>query len=101
MAMNYISVEAAKVIEDEIRKLIEGGEQTAKQILEEYRDDLHAVAKGLLEFETLSSADVKEILKGNQPHRESDDDPGLKVSAVPATGKPASSSGGEMKPQPS
>ncbi len=66
MAMNYISVEAAKVIEDEIRKLIEGGEQTAKQILEEYRDDLHAVAKGLLEFETLSSADVKEILKGNQ-----------------------------------
>ncbi len=100
-AGNFISADTTKLIEDEIRKLIEDGENTAKALLEEYKDDLHTVAQGLLEYETLTAADVKALLKGEKPVRESDDDGSNNISAVPSAGRPSSSSGSGMEPQPS
>ncbi len=98
---NFISVEAAKIIEEEIRALVEEGEQTAERILEEFRDDLHTLAKGLLEYETLSGDEVKSLLKGEKPRRESDDGGSNNISAVPTAGHSATSTDGGMEPQPS
>ncbi|MGE0240413.1 MAG: ATP-dependent zinc metalloprotease FtsH, partial [Parvibaculaceae bacterium] len=99
-----ISDETAKLIDEEIRKLIEDGERKARDILKKSRDKLHALAKALLEFETLSGDEVKLVLKGEQIQR--DDQGGSKkpekaASSVPVTGRPKGGQApGDMEPQP-
>src|SRR6201985_97859 len=53
----------AEQIDGEVRKLIDGAYQTAKQVLTKHRDHLEAIAKALLEYETLDGAQIKEILE--------------------------------------
>ena len=36
--------------------------------------DLHTIAKGLLEYETLTAEDIDLLLKGKKPKRPQDDD---------------------------
>ncbi len=47
-----VSPETMMKIDAEVRRLVKGGEDEARRILTERLDDLHAVAKALLEFET-------------------------------------------------
>jgi cell division protease FtsH len=76
----------AKLIDEEIRSLIQAGEATARKILTEKMDQLHAVAKALLDFETLSGDDVKRVMDG-LPVLRDDGEGGPKGPAVPATGR--------------
>ena len=99
-----VSEETARIIDAEVKRLIDEGYDTARRILTEKADDLEALAQGLLEFETLSGDEIKELLKGNRPKREdpSDDSSSTTGSAVPSTGsrkKPDQSDPG-MEPQP-
>jgi len=86
---NNMSEETAKLIDDEIRSLVEEGEQTARRILTERVDDLHTLAKALLEHETLSGEEVDKVLRGEPIVRASDDEDskGPAGPAVPAAGK--------------
>jgi cell division protease FtsH len=59
---NY-SEEVARIIDDEIRRIVEGSYEKAKEILENNRDRLEALAAALLEHETLDAAQVAEIVK--------------------------------------
>mgnify|MGYP006198534531 CR=1 FL=1 len=59
-----ISDETARIIDEEVRKLVEIGEETSRKILTKKIDDLHKIAKGLLEYETLSAEDISNILSG-------------------------------------
>src|SRR5262249_10558437 len=61
-----ISDATAKVIDEEIRRLVEEGEATARKVLNEHLDDLHLLAKGLLEYETLSADEVQALLRGER-----------------------------------
>ena len=61
-----ISDETARIIDEEVRKLVETGEETSRKILTKKIDDLHKVAKGLLEYETLSAEDINNILTGKE-----------------------------------
>ena len=93
---NNMSEETAKLIDDEVRVMIENGEQTARNILTEHRDQLDLVAKGLLEYETLSGDEVSNLLKGIAPIRTPYDDPAPtrgEGPSVPAVGKPRPSAG--------
>ncbi len=76
----------AKLIDEEIRAMIQAGEATARKILTEKMDQLHAVAKALLDFETLSGEDVKRVMEGLPIIRDDGSD-GPKGPAVPATGR--------------
>ena len=94
-----------KLIDEEVRDLIQTGEATAKKILTKRRADLHAVAKALLELETLSGEEVKKILAGGTINR--DDDEAKKKAArkpsssVPRAGAKRGTGGAEdMEPQP-
>ena len=58
-------------IDSEIRRLVEEGYNEATKILTEKRADLEALAKGLLEFETLTGDEIQDLLKGKKPNRES------------------------------
>ena len=54
----------------------------------EKRADLETLAKGLLEFETLSGDEIKDLLAGKRPVRESVIEPATpRSSAVPSAGK--------------
>jgi len=64
-----ISDETARIIDEEVRKLVEIGEETSRKILTKKIDDLHKVAKGLLEYETLSAEDINNILSGKDVNR--------------------------------
>ena len=69
-----ISDETARIIDEEVRKLVEIGEETSRKILTKKIDDLHKVAKGLLEYETLSGDEIKDLIKGIKPNRSDFDD---------------------------
>ncbi len=57
------SLEIAKQIDDEVRQIIETGKKRAKEILIQHRKALDAVAKRLLEVETLEREEYEAILK--------------------------------------
>jgi cell division protease FtsH len=100
-----LSDDTAKLIDQEIRSLITNGEQKARQILHDNIDALHRVAKGLLEYETLSGEEVQALLRGESIVRRDDNDgsKGPAGSAVPTAGrsKPREEpDAGGMAPQP-
>ena len=65
-----VSEATAKLIDEEIRRLVDEGEETARDILTARLDELHALAKGLLEYETLSADEIRRIIKGERIVRE-------------------------------
>lgn len=67
-----MSEATAKLIDDEVRSLIETGENTARSILQTKKDDLHKIAKALLEFETLSGDEIRGLLRGEPIVRSED-----------------------------
>jgi cell division protease FtsH len=76
-------------IDTEIRRFVEDGYNHATKILTEKRADLEALAKGLLEYETLTGDEIQDLLKGKKPNRESVLEPTApRTSAVPPAGKP-------------
>jgi cell division protease FtsH len=101
-----ISEETSRKIDHEVRRLVDEGYDEAQRILTENKDELEALAQGLLEFETLSGEEIKDLLKGKRPVREdpSDDSQSQpRTSAVPSTGaKPRPGKGGDtgLEPQP-
>src|SRR5579884_1865022 len=99
-----ISEETAQLIDAEVRRLVEAGYAEATQILTAKRADLEVLAKGLIEFETLSGDEIKDLLEGRRPVRERVIEPaGPRSSAVPPAGKPRQRPGsptGEVAPQP-
>jgi cell division protease FtsH len=95
-----ISGATAKLIDEEIRRLIEEAELKARTILTEHLDDLHTVAKALLEYETLSGDEVKALLRG-EPIRVGGEDSSGPVpprSSVPSSGAPARGDSGRPRP---
>src|ERR1700674_4677338 len=90
-----VSEATAKVIDEEIRRIVDEGEQTARDILTARLDELHALAKGLLEYETLSAEEIRRIIKGERIVRESSTGPAAedprpgRRSSVPPSGRPA------------
>jgi cell division protease FtsH len=84
----HMSDETAKLIDEEVRLLIEAGEAKAREILTTYEKEWEAVAQALLEFETLTGDELRDLMEGKQPIRPDDSGPAApKASGVPAAGK--------------
>jgi cell division protease FtsH len=96
-----LSDATAHLIDQEIRRFVEQGESAARTILTENLDDLHIVAKALLEYETLSGDEVKGLLRGEPIKRNDTDAPSnpRKRSSVPPSGAQPKSPGG-LTPEP-
>jgi cell division protease FtsH len=54
-----ISEETSRKIDHEVRRLVDEGYDEAQRILTEHKDELEALAQGLLEFETLNGEEIK------------------------------------------
>ncbi|MFK8018429.1 MAG: ATP-dependent zinc metalloprotease FtsH [Pseudomonadales bacterium] len=68
----HFSGETAKVIDEEIRSIIDGCYKTAEKILEENADKLHAMADALMLYETIDSNQIDDIMEGREPREPAD-----------------------------
>jgi len=98
---SHISEETSKKIEEEVRKLVVAGMETARRVLTEKQADWTILAEGLLEYETLTGEEIKDLIGGKRPERPDDVDPGP-TSAVPVIKKKPREgfSAPEPEPQP-
>jgi cell division protease FtsH len=101
-----VSDATASLIDQEVRRLIDEAETTARKILTENREQLETIATALLEYETLTGAEVDALLRGEPVVRPEEHEPppesGRRAS-VPTTGKtkkPKSHPGMDPEPQP-
>ncbi|MBI75537.1 MAG: cell division protein FtsH [Oceanicaulis sp.] len=93
-----VSGTTARKIEEEVRGLVQAGMDEARRILTEKRKDWETLSEGLLEYETLSGAEIIDLLNGKPPSRPEDDPtppPSAPTSAVPTTDE-----GPETGPEP-
>ena len=60
------SEETARMIDQEVRKIIEGAYQRCRELLQEKREELEVVARKLLEKEVLFQSDMEELI-GKRP----------------------------------
>jgi len=86
-----ISEATAQKIDSEIHRIIDESYQRAKDILTTRQSDLNVLARGLLEYETLTGDEINALLKGIPPVRTPYEDPVLPArgegTSVPAAGK--------------
>jgi cell division protease FtsH len=80
-----VSEDTAQKIDLEVRRLVQGGLDEARRILTERLEDLHNVAKALLEYETLSGDEIQNVIKGVKPNR---DEPELRLPTPPRVSVP-------------
>ncbi|KPF82175.1 cell division protein FtsH [Brevundimonas sp. AAP58] len=82
-----ISEETARIIDAEVKRLVTSGWDEARRILTEKADDLEKLAQALLEYETLSGEEIRDLLeKGTAPNRDENNFPNAGPSvSVPVT----------------
>ncbi|MBB3330843.1 cell division protease FtsH [Halomonas campaniensis] len=61
------SGETISKLDKEVRKVIDGCYEQARQILEENRDKLDAMAEALMKYETIDATQLKDIMEGRDP----------------------------------
>ena len=86
-----VSEATAQKIDQEIRKIIDTCYSRAREILTTRINDLHILAKGLLEYETLTGDEIVALLKGIPPVRAPYEEPEPQRGqgpSVPAAGRP-------------
>ncbi|MFF7065324.1 MULTISPECIES: ATP-dependent zinc metalloprotease FtsH [unclassified Pseudomonas] len=78
-----VSGETAKLIDSEVRSIIDQCYATAKQLLIDNRDKLEAMTEALMKYETIDADQIDDIMAGRTPRepRDWDDD---KDSGTPA-----------------
>ena len=80
-----ISPETARLIEDEIKGLVKGAHDKALAILKKKKKHWTALAEALLEYETISGDEIKNLLEdGIKPKRATGKEK-LSVSPIPVT----------------
>jgi len=85
-----LSDETQTMVDEEIHRIVDEAFEHARKIISEHIDDLHTIAHGLLEYETLSGDEIKDLLKGKPPVREFTAETATRpgpASAVPAAGR--------------
>jgi cell division protease FtsH len=86
-----VSEATAREIDGEIKDIIDRAYAKAKRILTENVEELHRLARGLLEHETLSGDEIRTVLRGEPVIRKVVDEPApeSRRASVPNTGRPA------------
>ncbi len=85
-----VSEQTAREIEAEVKRIIDNAYAQARHILTENIDELHRMARGLLEYETLSGEEIRQVLRGEPVIRKVNDEPApdTRRASVPNAGRP-------------
>ncbi len=86
-----VSEATAREIDSEIKEVIDTAYAKARHILTENIEELHRLARGLLEHETLSGEEIRAVLRGEPVIRKVVDEPApeSRRASVPTAGRPA------------
>jgi len=101
-----VSAETKKLIESEVKTLIDQGYERARQILLEKQEDFERLAKGLLEYETLTGDEIRKVIAGEPLGGDDAGTPPTEgnapsLTAIPKASKTRGPKGGlELEPQP-
>lgn len=95
-----------KIIDEKVKEIIDEGYSTAKKILKEKSKDLENLALGLLEYETLTGAEIIRVISGKPLNRNDDDSDNMdgiqsSVVSIPRTKKVKLKEDGALDPKPS
>jgi len=95
-----VSEETARLIDSEVRQLIDAAYQDAQRILSSKKKDWSALAEALLEYETLTGEEIRDVIEGRPPVRDNDDDTPSRSSGVPKAGRATKLRSRLKKPDP-
>jgi cell division protease FtsH len=100
-----VSEATAREIDAEIKDIIDRAYAKARRILTENIEELHRLARGLLEHETLTGDEIRTVLRGEPVIRKVVDEPApeSRRASVPTAGRPvpqATPGGPTPAPQP-
>jgi len=90
----HMSEETMRKVDAEIRRIIDEQYALARKLIEDNRDKVEAMAKALLELETIDSDQIDDIMAGKPPR------PPRPTSAPPTAGGKSESGGVEGAAQP-
>jgi len=91
-----VSDETARIIDEEIRKVVDRNYERAEKILVEKRDILDLMADALIQFETIDEEQIKDIMAGKTPQPPEDwSDDEYEVEALSADPDDAENSSDE------
>ena len=85
-----VSAETKRLIEDEVKSIVDEGYAKAFQILTEFEEEWERLAQGLLEYETLTGDEIRKVMAGEKPGDDSDDagqgaESEISVASIPKT----------------
>jgi len=85
-----VSEATAREIDGEIKDIIDRAYSKARRILTENIEELHRLARGLLEHETLTGDEIRTVLRGEPVIRKVVDEPApeSRRASVPTSGRP-------------
>ncbi|NPD14140.1 ATP-dependent metallopeptidase FtsH/Yme1/Tma family protein [Xinfangfangia sp. D13-10-4-6] len=100
-----VSAETKRLIEDEVKSIIDEGYARAMQILNENEEEFERLAQGLIEYETLTGEEINRVIAGRKPDDEGGDEgkdeAAPSVLAVPKTTRaPRGPQAGDAEPSP-
>ncbi|MEN5144931.1 ATP-dependent zinc metalloprotease FtsH [Brevundimonas diminuta] len=83
-----VSEETARIIDEEVRRIVTEGWEEARRILTDKAGDHEKLSQALLEYETLSGDEIRDLLENDQPPKRDDENdtvvgPSLSVPATP------------------
>jgi cell division protease FtsH len=78
-----VSGETARLIDEEVRSIIDHCYGTAKQILSDNRDKLDMMAEALMKYETIDAPQIDDIMAGRTPREPRDWEGGSGASGTP------------------
>ena len=95
-----VSDETARIIDEEVRDIVDRNYQRARTLLQSNIDRLHLMAEALIKYETLGADQIDDIMNGRAPRPPEDwmdDDSSRGARSTDVEDKPASDKGTDGK----
>jgi cell division protease FtsH len=83
----HMSDETQQIVDAEVKRFVEEGYQTAQTVIRENIDGLHTIAQALLEYETLTGDEIRNLMDGIPPVRDDGSVVAPKSTGVPSAGR--------------
>jgi len=101
----HASPSTQKIIDEEVRRIVDEGYETARRILTEKAADFEALAQALLEYETLTGDQLRKVIKGEKLDMDDGNDTtsggnSKSVTAIPKTTKKRPPKDTGLEPEP-
>jgi cell division protease FtsH len=90
----HMSEETMRKVDAEIRRIIDEQYALARKLIEDNREKVEAMARALLEFETIDAEQIDDIVQGKPPR------PPRSTGSTPPTGGKSAGGGVEGAAQP-